>query len=216
MSNFKNRRLTLTERNLCVWLRGMSSKIVLFESTAQELEKQELEGANGLALGDLHCQLLSIYLCNFDLCHAKFLWKRISNEEKTSFPLLGQIWEVGKKLWMKEHNAVFNLLRNTKWPPSVEPYMTSLEENLRQKSLQLIGKAYLSITSTTFADLVGYVDHPENAEKLLAKLQAEQGWTCDPASQLIIPKRPTPANIPLMRNEEQLQSLTQFVSFLEN
>jgi hypothetical protein len=64
--------------------------------------------------------------------------------------------------------------------------------------------------------LVGYVDHPEDAEKLLAKLQEEQGWTCDSASQLIIPKRQTAQNVPLMRNEEQLQSLTQFVSFLEN
>lgn len=72
-------------------------------------------------------------------CNAKFLWKRISNEEKTAFPLLGQIWEVGQKLWLKEHNSVFSLLRNTSWPPSIEPYMTCLEENLRQKSIQLIG-----------------------------------------------------------------------------
>nr|SVE74486.1 EOG090X0F3A [Daphnia barbata] len=194
----------------------MSSKIILFESTAQELEKQELEGTNGLALADLHCQLLSIYLCKFDLCNAKFLWKRISNEEKISFPLLGQIWAVGQKLWLKEHSAVFSLLRNTKWPASIEPYMTCLEENLREKSLQIIGKAYLSINSTTFTDLVGCTDHAEDAEKLLAKLQAEQGWTCDSASQLIIPRRPTAPNVPLMRNEEQLQSLTQFVSFLEN
>ncbi|XP_046438018.1 COP9 signalosome complex subunit 8-like [Daphnia pulex] len=194
----------------------MSSKVVLFESTTQELEKQELEGASGLVLADLHSQLLSIYLCNFDLCNAKFLWKRISNEEKTAFPLLGQIWEVGQKLWLKEHNSVFSLLRNTSWPPSIEPYMTCLEENLRQKSIQLIGKAYLSITSTTFTELVGYVDYPENAEKLLAKLQEEQGWTCDSASKLIIPKRQAAQNVPLMRNEEQLQSLTQFVSFLEN
>jgi len=161
----------------------MSSKIILFESTTQELEKQELEvllsfclrnfewfvlmlfvqGASGLALADLHSQLLGIYLCNFDLwvygvfvimngsdywefffcwcrCNAKFLWKRISNEEKTAFPLLGQIWEVGQKLWLKEHNSVFSLLRNTSWPPSIEPYMNCLEENLRQKSIQLIGK----------------------------------------------------------------------------
>ncbi len=79
-----------------------------------------------------------------------------------------------------------------------------------------LGKAYLSITSTTFTDLVGYVDRPEEAEQLLAKLQREQGWTCDSAAQLIIPKRPTAQNVPLMRNEDQLQSLTQFVSFLEN
>ena len=76
------------------------------------------------------------YVCR---CNAKFLWKRISNEEKTSVPLLGQIWEVGQKLWLKEHNAVFRLIRTTKWPPSIEPYMNCLEENYRQKSLQLIG-----------------------------------------------------------------------------
>ena len=83
-------------------------------------------------------------------------------------------------------------------------------------SFSTLGKAYLSITSSTFTELVGYVDRPEEAEELLAKLQREQGWTCDTASQLIIPKRPSIQNVPLMRNEEQLQSLTQFVSFLEN
>lgn len=92
--------------------------------------------------------LLEFKVClQFSSCNAKFLWKRISDEEKTSVPLLGQIWEVGQKLWLKEHNAVFRLLRNTKWPPSIDAYMTCLEENYRQKSLQLIGaykEVYLS------------------------------------------------------------------------
>lgn len=63
---------------------------------------------------------------------------------------------------------------------------------------------------------MGYVDQPKEAEQLLEKLQKEQGWTCDANSQLITPKKPVAQNVPLVRNEEQLQSLTQFVSFLEN
>ena len=51
---------------------------------------------------------------------------------------------------------------------------------------------------------------------MLNKLKEEQGWSYDATTQLIIPKRSSAHNIPLMRNEDQLQSLTQFVSFLEN
>jgi hypothetical protein len=51
---------------------------------------------------------------------------------------------------------------------------------------------------------------------MLNKLKEEQGWSYDATAQLIIPKRPSAPSVPLMRNEDQLQSLTQFVSFLEN
>nr|CAG4635109.1 EOG090X0F3A [Alona affinis] len=193
-----------------------NSKLVFYEGQAQELEKQELEMPTGTDLVELHSQLLCIYLCNFDLCNAKFLWKRIPAQEKTVHPILAQIWEVGKKLWLKERNAVFALIRATQWPATIQPYMACLEDVYRQKSLQLIGKAYLSIQAASFAELVGYSDQPEEVEKLLERLQREQGWTCDVAARLIMPKRPAAPNVPLMRNEEQLQSLTSFVSFLEN
>ncbi len=176
-------------------------------------------------------------------CHAKLLWKRIPDQEKTLHPVLGQIWEVGKKLWLKERNAVFTLLRTTQWPPLIQPYMSCLEQVYRQKSLQLIGtvffkipnllllnsswwltntiyhtkgKAYLSIKLPALAELVGYVDHPEEVEKLLGVLQRDEGWTFDSVTGLVFPKKPTVPNVPLMRNEDQLQSLTSFVSFLEN
>jgi len=123
---------------------------------------------------------------------------------------------VGQKLWQRDHAEVYSLIKNTKWPETIQPFMNCLGEKYRQKSLQLIGKAYLTITSSTFSNLTGCCDQPEEAESLLVKLQAEQGWTCDSALNLIVPKQSSTQNVPLMRNEEQLQSLTQFVSFLEN
>lgn len=137
-------------------------------------------------------------------------------KKKNENLLLNQIWNVGQKLWRKEHNEVFNLIRSTNWPENIQPYMNALEENYRQKSLQLIEKAYLSVNSATFSSLTGYLDQPHEAEKLLTRLQQEKGWTCDSALQLIVPKCSTTLNVPLMKNEEQLQTLTQFVSFLEN
>ena len=71
------------------------------------------------------------------------MWKRILKEEKAAYPIIGQIWDIGKKIWAKDHNAVFALIRNTKWPNTIEPYMCHLEEVYRQKSLQLIGKNIL-------------------------------------------------------------------------
>lgn len=124
---------------------------------------------------------------------------------------------MGQKLWQKEHTEVYRLIKTTNWPETIQPFMDCLEEKYRQKSLQLIGKAYQTINSATFSNLVGYADQPEEAEKLLMKLQEEQGWTCDSSLNLIIPKQSLTQNTSsLMRNEEQLQSLTQFVSFLEN
>lgn len=77
-------------------------------------------------------------------------------------------------------------------------------------------KSYISITSTHFAGLVGFADQPEAAEVLLSRLQNEYGWTSDAATKLIMPKRPSPPKVTLMKNEDQLANLTQFVSFLEN
>nr|CAG4642845.1 EOG090X0F3A [Evadne anonyx] len=189
----------------------------LFSELASDLEKQELEVLNTMSVFEVHSQLLSIYLCNFDLCNAKLLWKRIPTDEKVSNPLLEQIWSVGQKLWQKEHTEVYRLIKITQWPESIQPFMDCLEEKYRQKSIQLIGKAYQTINSMTFSNLVGYSDQPEEAEKLLIKLQEEQGWTYDSTLNLIVPKQSSTQNGgSLMRNEEQLQSLTQFVSFLEN
>lgn len=94
--------------------------------------------------------------------------------------------------------------------------MKQLEQSYRQRSLQLISKAYLTINMATFSSLMGYHDQPDQVEELLATLQSQNGWTLDVANQLISPKQATTAANSSMRNEDQLQSLTQFVSFLEN
>jgi len=78
-----------------------------------------------------------------------------------------------------------------------------------------MSKAYLSINTATFASLTGYVNRPDEAERLLVSLQ-DQGWVLDNANQLIIPKQSLAQQVPSMRNEDQLQTLTQFVAFLEN
>ena len=149
-------------------------------------------------------------------CNAKLLWKRIPSDEKQANPILGLIWNVGQKLWQRDHYSVFSLLKKTEWPELVAPFMKSLEDSFRQRSLHLIEKAYISINTTAFANLSGYTDSPEDAEKLLTTLTQEQGWLFDTSSQLIIPKRSQNQVVPLMRHEDQLQSLTQLVSFLEN
>lgn len=58
--------------------------------------------------------------------------------------MLGQIWEIGRKLWLKEHNAVFGLINSTKWPATIEPYMMCLEETYREQIVHLIGE-YISL-----------------------------------------------------------------------
>ncbi|TNN53543.1 COP9 signalosome complex subunit 8 [Liparis tanakae] len=43
-----------------------------------------------------------------------------------------------------------------------------------------------------------------------------QGWQADPATRMVMPKKPDPPPVSLVPNEQQLARLTDYVAFLEN
>nr|CAG4641258.1 EOG090X0F3A [Eulimnadia texana] len=184
---------------------------------AAELEQLELDGAlTGTLNDEVYCRLLFVYFCQYDMCNAKLLWKRIPQEVKARCPLLAEVWTLGQKLWNQEHPQVFSLLRNAAWPEDLKPYAALLFESYRTKIINLIAKAYSSVHLQTFANILGLNEHTEEVEAVLLKLKEEAGWRVDAGAGLIIPESPAPPPIEIVSNAEQLEKLTNFVSFLEN
>ena len=58
--------------------------------------------------------------------HAKLLWKRIPKSVKQSNGEIGELWEIGKRLWRRDFAAVYEPAQNPAWPPHIAPLVASL------------------------------------------------------------------------------------------
>ncbi|KAK2582210.1 hypothetical protein KPH14_004562 [Odynerus spinipes] len=176
-----------------------------------ELERAELEAPAGVASAQTYAQLLATYLYQHDLCNAKYLWKRIPSNLKEANPELGRIWAVGRHMWQRDWPAVHVAL-NAEWSEDVSGIMTALKDSVRERAMTLISKAYSSINLTVLAAMTGL--SPEEARQT----SLERGWSMDgPMVQPVkIDKDQSTFANEVCLTEDQLNKLTQFVSFLEN
>ncbi|CAH1391823.1 unnamed protein product [Nezara viridula] len=179
-----------------------------WDQIAEDLEKQELQAQGGVSSPQLYGQLLAIYLYQNDLCNAKFLWKRIPNNIKTQNPELGNIWAVGKAMWLRDAVEIHKTLNNTHWSDNVSSIIKALKDRIKERGIRLIGRAYSSINADVMGSLLGMSSIEAVA---LAK---EKDWQIDGTS--IKPKQISQISPPLTSTEHQLHKLTSFVSFLEN
>ncbi len=69
-------------------------------------------------------------------CNAKYLWKRIPQNVKSSHSELNSIWKVGQKMWLRDFPGVYAAL-NTEWSENVSQIMQALQ-GLFEYSLFLI------------------------------------------------------------------------------
>ncbi|KAK7086925.1 COP9 signalosome complex subunit 8 [Halocaridina rubra] len=182
---------------------------VEYSQIKEELEKQELDAPNGVPPSHVYEQLLTIYLLQNDLTGAKFLWKRIPSSTKSATPELAHIWEVGQHLWQRDLPGVYAALKQ-EWSPTVKDMMKALHESVRQRAIDLVARAYTSLSADDFAQLYGVtVEEAVTAAKGL-------GWGYDEPTRMILPcPRPQPPHTPIP-SEEQLRRLADYVSFLEN
>lgn len=81
----------------------------------------------------------------------------------------------------------------------------------RDRAVELIGRAYTSITLSDFARHVGL---PKAEASELVK--RETGWSVDPESGMVLPVRRPVLDVAPPPSEEQLRVLTDFVTSLEN
>lgn len=177
-----------------------------FNALAEDLEKQELDAPGGVAAPQLYAKLLAIYLLQYDLCNAKFLWKRVPTSCKTTLPELAFIWGVGKAMWQRDFPAVYKALQATQWSENVSPIMTALHNEVRKRAEKLVCLAYTSLSVSTAAGLMGYTP-----DEVVAQ---HKDWIVE--SQMIMPIRLPQSPVQVTSSEEQLSKLTEFVSFLEN
>ncbi|XP_071577060.1 COP9 signalosome complex subunit 8 [Temnothorax nylanderi] len=177
-----------------------------------ELEISELEAPTGVITPQAYMRLLAVYLHQNDLCNAKYLWKRIPPDMKTAHEELGRVWTVGQCMWQRNWPAVHAAL-NVEWSEDIKDVMTVLKDNVRERVMRLISKAYSSLNLATMATMSGMsLDEARQAA-------IDRGWTVDdtivqPRKQ--IDEEQYDQSDKICLTEDQLQKLTQFVSFLEN
>ncbi|XP_040567418.1 COP9 signalosome complex subunit 8 [Lepeophtheirus salmonis] len=176
----------------------------------KELETTELDAPNGRPGSDVYAKLLAVYLQQNDLCSAKFLWKRIPEENKAENQELEKIWNVGKALWNRDQPGTFRGLLNTDWSENVKSLMLNVTETARKRHVDLVSSAYSSISISDFSHYVGL---PEEEAMRLA--QSQEDWKIDDNCRIILPARKKPPPLKSIPSEVQISQLTDYISFLE-
>lgn len=59
-------------------------------------------------------------------CNAKYLWKRIPANIKTSTNELGHIWAIGQHMWKRDFPAIYKAFNGITWSESVAEIMNKL------------------------------------------------------------------------------------------
>lgn len=184
--------------------------ITNFDKLSSELEKQELEAPTGVASPSTYAQLLAIYLYQNDLCNAKFLWKRIPQNITASNPEIPAIWLVGQKLWKKDLPGTYQALAAFNWTEPIANIIRALEEKIRERTFNLIGRSYSSISLDAVMSLTGL------SKDAVLHVCRDKKWTFNEDGVTVSPTppiQPTPLHT---SSEDQLFKLTDFVAFLEN
>ncbi|XP_005997464.1 COP9 signalosome complex subunit 8 isoform X2 [Latimeria chalumnae] len=188
----------------------MAENSLSFHKLLEQCEDQELEAPGGVATPQVYGQLLALYLLNNDTNNARYLWKRIPTAIKSANPELGGIWTVGQRIWQRDFPGIYTSIGALQWSEAIQPIMEALKDATRRRAFGLVAQAYTSISADDFAAFVGLP--VEEAVKGVL----EQGWQADPATRMVIPKKPDPLPVALIPNEQQLARLTDYVAFLEN
>ncbi|XP_056289702.1 COP9 signalosome complex subunit 8 [Pseudoliparis swirei] len=181
-----------------------------FDKLLEQCEAQEIEAPGGVATPQVYAQLLSLYLLHNDMNNGRYLWKRIPQAIKLANPELPSIWAVGQRIWQRDFPGIYTTIAAFQWSENILPVMEALRESTRQRAYGLVAQAYTSIAADDFASFVGY--SVEEAVKGVVT----QGWQADPATRMVMPKKPDPPPVSLVPNEQQLARLTDYVAFLEN
>lgn len=185
-----------------------------YASLAKKLENQELESPNGRASPEVYGQLLAIYLLFNDLTSAKFLWKRIPPEIKSSNEELSLIWLVGKLMWKRNYSEIYSVINsNSNWPKHLKNIMNLIINSIRKRSIALINKAYSTVSINDASKLLG-LTRDETID-----LSRQLDWDCDEQQCYFEIKKSTRSNgdIGVLDNgTELLTKLTDYILFLES
>lgn len=178
------------------------------------LELEELNHQNGAPI-DLYKKLLTLYLIDFDLVNAKFLWKRIPNDLKTDEEL-ATIWKIGQSFWKREFTEAYSVISSYEWSDNHKESSQKLYSILQNRMVELVAKAYSIIKFDALANLLGI-----NDEATLLELVNNKQWEVDQENKLVKISKHLDERLSDVKNQDQplpqtLHRLTNYVSFLEN
>jgi len=180
-----------------------------YKAIADMLEREELEASNGIPPTLVYERLLAIYLLQNDFHNAKLLWRRIPASVKLTESDLDAIWTIGQKVSQSDFAGIYMALRRP-WINNTK-LMDRMLEVTRRRAVELIAKAYESITLSNLATLLGT---PEGEETKAAAL--DLNWVVD--GEMAFPKsnRVAGEGRKFVSNDAHLGLLTDYVSFLES
>jgi len=179
-----------------------------YQKMASDLEHQELICQDGHPSAQAYGQLLAIYLLLGDLPNAKLLWKRIPDTVKQESLELPAIWAVGKALFSRDFASIYASITQSEWPPHLKNIMNLIRDTTRTRALNLVAKAYTTITLTDLSRYLGV--EPNEALQRATEL----GWRIE--GNFVHPIKLQAKSDSPIRSEEELALLTDYVAFLEN
>lgn len=188
----------------------------VIDLNGQIIQLENAEMANGVLASEQYIELLCLYLRFDRTMDAKFLWKRISREVKSTEPLLHQIWNLFVLLFKKQHSkflsACQELLKSPTIPCPISSHVSAVRQRVQDSIIDSIKSSFSCIS---IEKLTSMLSLPQNEAVCLMK-----NWTLSPDGLYLIEPTEVAQHVPgpdhskLMT--EFLQTLTEFSSFMEN
>ncbi|KAL5176167.1 COP9 signalosome complex subunit 8 [Glycine soja] len=161
-----------------------------------------------------------------DINSARFLWKSIPSSIKESQPEVTAVWKIGQKLWLRDYAGVHEAIRGFDWTQELQTLVAAFSgktltfsknfntnklfpELYTKEMFQLLLSAYSTISIKDTALFLGM--NEDDATNYVL----QQGWTVDPASQMLIVKK-QPVVTEQKLDPSKLQRLTEYVFHLEH
>ena len=185
------------------------------QEMVSRLEQQELDcqTGGGTVPVPVYCELFACYLAMDppNLTQAKYLMQRVpatvkQGEEGAE---LVKLWAVGKGMWTRDNPAVYAALAGP-WSSGVEHIMAKLGQGFRDSQRKLVGEAYSTIK---ISDMALYLGMSEAEAGAMAE---GAGWGWDKGSGIVTPRQGREDRGVVPPTEEQLNRITNFISYLEN
>eukprot|EP00111_Clytia_hemisphaerica_P019411 TCONS_00057283-protein len=198
----------------------MESNKSEYSERIEALELQELTAQNGGASLEVYKELLLLYLMEFDLINAKFLWKRIPLTVKLDNELT-TIWKIGQCLWRREFPAVYEIIKSHEWSEAFKEPLLKLYSILQNRMTCLIENAYSLVKVEDLSQALGISE-----EQQLLDFINNRKWVLHSDTKLVkVDCQPDESNTTTANTQDKLDSstltqslhrLTDYVSFLEN
>jgi len=182
--------------------------LLLYECETYEVET--LSAQKGSPSSFYYACYILGYLINNDLNNCRFLWKRMPNDIKKNDDVKG-IWEVAKNLWNRNYEGAYQSINQLNLSSqSLKDLVVFFVQQLRQRTLELISRAYANISAADLMKCLGVSD--VNA---LNQLVAPHNWQFDASNNIFVPNVKTIRPPEAPRGLEAIKGITQRAVFLE-